>query len=100
MPREDFVGQTWDVFDNKRSSILSPADYLIVGRVLSKAAATSIMRNVFARKIGIVLRISSRLRYEVLAIISIITYKWKLIKALPIIPILNHLKKDSFLKNS
>lgn len=99
MSREDFVGQTRDVFDNKRSTVFCPADYLIVGRVLSGKGLTSMMRKVFARKMGILLRISSRLRYEGLVIIiNIMTYKSKPNQAL-----MNYLhflqfKEASFLK--
>jgi hypothetical protein len=63
VPRKDFVCQTGDIFDHERTAVLTPADYVVVGGILSEREGTSMMRKVLARKMGIVLRISSRLRY-------------------------------------
>jgi len=60
---KDFVCQTGDIFDHERTAVLTPADYVVVGGILSEREGTSMMRKVLARKMGIVLRISSRLRY-------------------------------------
>lgn len=60
---ENFICKSRDIFDNKRTAIFSPADDTFVLGVLDRYLSTSMMRNVLARKIGIVFNISSRLDY-------------------------------------
>lgn len=56
---KNIIGETSNIFNDKRFSVATPAHYILVGGVLNEFDSTSMMRYALARKSGILLRIYS-----------------------------------------
>ena len=67
--KKDFISKPWYIFDYKRFLIICPADNLEILWILSERRDTSMMRNVFDRKMGILFSISSCCFFSIFDII-------------------------------
>jgi hypothetical protein len=72
---ENLIGKSGYILDDEGAPVFRPADDVLVLCILNEKERTSMMRYVLARKMGMVFKISSRLRYyEDLIIIYLIMH--------------------------